>query len=285
MNINVRRLTAALISIATLTSAVAVGTPAATAATAPKGLIGLIEEYGSPTAKNVISSDETFHKWQNLGLVKPAGSSNSFNLSNVRKAVATIDKVNKDRQSEGLTELKISDTIMLVAAGNNEYTNYKAQQTGTWGHTGDTAHWNLSENIGLGGNVANAELVWYGAEKSEFDRAVASGKYPNLAEHRHDSHWVYRTYYDLYEIVGHKSVVLRRKVLLLGDTSLLISSAHALRATNAVLPVIDNVEIVANNFVQVVIGSVHPVGVVAMLSQIWILTRCDGPVKFAFFSS
>lgn len=173
---------------------------AASAAPAKRGLLGIIDEYGSQSAKDVLQ-DPIYQHWDQLGLIKPADSDNSFNLANVRKAVTIVEQTNERRRTEGLSDLKISDASMVVAAGNNEYTVWMYTHTKQYGHTGDTDNWGMAENISQMGS--DSVRGWFDWEKPYFDNYVTSGNYPGLAEHKFNAYWVYQNYPDIYQVVGH----------------------------------------------------------------------------------
>ena len=115
-------------------------------------------------------------------------------LDNLLKALDMIDECNRLREENGLEPLKVSETALAMAMVQ---ANYAAN--GHYGH--NYQYENTGENLAWGPSDWDPYEGWYTAEKANYDAAVKSGDYPDLAGL--SAYDISLKYPDLYQKIGH----------------------------------------------------------------------------------
>ena len=115
-------------------------------------------------------------------------------LDNLLKALDMIDECNRLREENGLEPLKVSETALAMAMVQ---ANYAAN--GHYGH--NYQYENTGENLAWGTSDWDPYEGWYTAEKANYDAAVKSGDYPDLAGL--SAYDISLKYPDLYQKIGH----------------------------------------------------------------------------------
>ena len=104
-----------------------------------------------------------------------------------------IDECNKLRAENGLEPLKVSETALAMAMVQ---ANYAAN-----GHYEHNYQYETGENLDWGMADDDPYDDWYTAEKANYEAALKSGDYPDLASL--SAYDISLKYPDLYQTIGH----------------------------------------------------------------------------------
>ncbi len=140
------------------------------------GSQGFFASNGSALAANYVANPETYSGVPNTNTNAGAdGDATSFD--NVYWALDIIEKVNQIRTSEGLSELRVTDSLMAIGEVQANYCttsfNHMVYSSDFLGWIKESGGRSMTaENVAWGSS--NPTSLWYNDEKQQFDEACMS---------------------------------------------------------------------------------------------------------------
>lgn len=161
--------------------------------------IDYFEAVGAADAYAVLTDPEVTQYFASIDIL---GEDSALSIDNMIASMEYIQEANHIRNSLGLTEYLVGDTLMAIALANTEHAVYNIEHSMQFADVAENLAWGYGEPSG----PSSPFRGWYDDEKAIYDRAIADGEYPGLDSMSISE--ILSTYPELLPAIGHYKILL-----------------------------------------------------------------------------